>query len=181
MGPASALRSEKKQRLLADFGGLESMLVDVATRRRVYQPESDPRAYPANPESASPSLVSSLAERDIYRRQRRRRFPLSGEESAGMVANAATAKLSALARDAQWWVALRYALKISAAGWRGRGLPLATDAPKWRGLVILSALHWRGNYWRAAFDACCAYQVKRMSSAGAGGGPERHQSASIPR
>ncbi len=46
------------------------MLVDVAiSRRRVYRPESDPRALSGESgERCSPySLVSSLAERDIYR------------------------------------------------------------------------------------------------------------------
>lgn len=80
------------------------------TRRRVYRPESDPRALSGESgerQSLQP-LVSSLAERDIYRRQRRRRFPPE-RRGTGMVANARhTAKAATGARCAMGGLRYRY-------------------------------------------------------------------------
>lgn len=80
------------------------------TRRRVYRPEPDPRALSGESgerQSLQP-LVSSLAERDIYRRQRRRRFPPE-RRGTGMVANARhTAKAATGARCAMGGLRYRY-------------------------------------------------------------------------
>ncbi|QUJ03427.1 hypothetical protein KCP71_08390 [Salmonella enterica subsp. enterica] len=138
------------------------MLVDVATRRRVYRRTRSTRFIRRI--RAPVGLVSSLAERDIYRRQRRRRFPPE-RRGTGMVANTRhTAKAATGARCAMGEYATVTALKITALRMAWTRLPLTTMR-KWR---VRHFMYEARAFAGGRHSTLHAYQVKRMATLGAG-------------